>query len=57
MKTDGVIIESLLGQANALDDYAVKSRTEEVRKKRYANEKIKLGVKIIKSLIIEKKLD
>lgn len=54
MKTDGVIVESLLGTANALDDYAIKSQNEDVREQKYKNNKIKLALKIINALIEEK---
>jgi len=54
MRTEGVIVEALLGQAPALDDYALDSQTEEIRKKRLENNRIQAGLKIINNLIVEK---
>ena len=58
MKTDGVIVEALLGESNALDVYAIQLRTEKIREEMYRNDltkaqiqKINVGIDIIKNLI------
>lgn len=57
MKTDGIIVESLLGKAEALDEYAVESREETVRHKQLENERIKMGIEIIQALIKSNKFE
>lgn len=54
MRTEGVIAEALLGQAPALDEYALDSQREEIRKARLENNRIQVGLKIVNSLIAEK---
>lgn len=44
MRTDGVIVEALLGQADALDDYSKGLQDEKVEGQRLANEKLALEV-------------
>ncbi|MFX1281470.1 MAG: hypothetical protein ACFFA3_19130 [Promethearchaeota archaeon] len=58
MKTDGVIVESLLGQGNALDNFSLEAREEKLKKEFFENElrkaeieKVKTGIKIIEALI------
>ncbi len=58
MRTDGVVVEALIGRENALDDYALDARKEKIREDQYKNdfkkveiEKIRIGIGIIKSLI------
>lgn len=58
MKTDGVIVEALLGKANALDRYALDSRREKIREDVCKNDlkqaeinKIDIGIEIIKKMI------
>lgn len=38
MRTEGVLVESLLGQASALDDYSKDLQTEKVAERRYRNQ-------------------
>ncbi|MFX1317408.1 MAG: hypothetical protein ACFE9T_16215, partial [Promethearchaeota archaeon] len=64
MKTDGVIVESLLGQVNALDKYALDARREKIREETLENnlklvnvEKIRTGLDIIKGLIANNQYD
>jgi hypothetical protein len=64
MKTDGVIVEALLGQANALDDYAMQIRTQKVLQKKYQNDllnqqilKMALGMKIVNSYLEKDQLN
>lgn len=64
LKTDGVVVEALLGQANALDDYALESRREVINKDQLNNamkksevDKINIGIEIIKKLIGTNQLD
>ncbi len=57
MKTDGIIVEALMGRANALDDYSYDYRVEKILKKRYENDRIKLGLKLVKQLIKEGQYD
>lgn len=44
MRTDGVIVEALLGQANALDDYSTGMQAEKVRAERLANDRTQLEI-------------
>ncbi|MFX1575041.1 MAG: discoidin domain-containing protein [Promethearchaeota archaeon] len=64
MKTDGVIVEALLGQVDALDQFAVEARKEKIREEKYENnlkkahyKKIMAGVNIINELITDKEYD
>ncbi|MFW9843508.1 MAG: helix-hairpin-helix domain-containing protein [Candidatus Thorarchaeota archaeon] len=64
LKTDGVVVESLLGESNALDEYSVQTREELVRQDRLKNSlseseiaKIDVGVEIIKKYIEAGKLE
>ena len=63
MRTDGVIVEALLGHANALDDFSLEARKEKIRMKQYDNElkrveilKTEMGIKIIEKLIADNNL-
>jgi hypothetical protein len=38
MRTDGIVVEALLGRGEALDDYASELQTEEVRKRLLKNQ-------------------
>ncbi len=56
MRTEGVIVESLLGQAEALDDYSRGLQEEAVRERRLSNdqaeaelEKARLANEIVKN--------
>lgn len=51
LKTDGVIVESLLGKAPALDKYALNTQIEVLKEKELSNSKSKLGLDIIASFI------
>ena len=44
MRTDGVVVESLLGEANALDDYSTGMQAEKVRGERLANDRTQLDL-------------
>lgn len=44
LRTDAVIIEALLGQANALDDYSIGLQLERVREKQLANDAVALEI-------------
>lgn len=55
MKTDGVIVEALMGKVNALDDYSYLYRVEKIRNKRAENERIIQGLNLVKALLSEKK--
>ncbi|GAH01426.1 unnamed protein product, partial [marine sediment metagenome] len=64
MRTDGIVVESLLGRANALDDYSVKYRKEKIRDKKHKTNRIKaetqkinVGLEIIKELLKQNKLE
>ncbi len=64
MRTDGVVVEALLGESNALDDYALESRKEKINEDRYNNilrkaegERLAIGVEIIKNFIENNQLD
>ena len=57
LKTDGVIVEALMGKVNALDDYSYLYRIEKIRKKRAENERIFQGLLLIKELLKVKKFD
>lgn len=48
LRTDGVIIEAVLGQGNALDGYSKGLQDESVRQRQFQNEKESLRLKIIK---------
>jgi len=58
MKTEGVIVESLLGIANALDNFSLKARNEKIRSKSLENDKtqieiakMQVGIEIIGKLL------
>ena len=58
MRTDGIIVESLLGKANALDAYSRDTRKERLRNHALINDKLEIenmkietGIRIIKDLI------
>jgi hypothetical protein len=64
MRTDGVIVEALLGQANALDNFALEARKEKIREDMFLNDlskanvkKVLAGIKIIESLIANNQYD
>ena len=64
MRTDGVIVESLLGKANALDDYSLQTREETVRYQALTNEKLRseinktnIGLKMIEALVKSGKVE
>jgi len=64
MRTDGVIVEALMGQANALDSYALNARKEKIREESLENElidanvaKINTGIKLINALIASNQFD
>ncbi|MBA7694092.1 hypothetical protein ES703_102694 [subsurface metagenome] len=64
MKTDGVIVEALLGQANALDTFMLDARKEKIREEKYENnlkkaqvQKLMTGIKIINALIADGRHD
>jgi hypothetical protein len=57
MKTEGVIVEALMGKVNALDDYSYLYRIEKIRKKRAENERILEGLNLVKELLNMKKFD
>ncbi len=57
MKTDGVIVEALMGKVNALDDYSYYYRIEKIRKKKMENERIIEGLNLVKELLKDKKYD
>jgi hypothetical protein len=44
LRTDAVIVEALLGQANALDDYSIGLQDERVREKQLANDAASLSL-------------
>jgi hypothetical protein len=48
LRTDGVIVEALLGQANALDDYSIGLQEQAVKERELANERIQTGLEIAK---------
>jgi hypothetical protein len=63
MKTDGIIVEALLGQGNALDNFSIEARTEKIRQEKFENDlnymnikKIETGIKIIEMLIEKQEL-
>ena len=49
--TEGVIVESLLGEANALDDYAINSQKAVLNKRILKNKKLETALKIINKLL------
>jgi len=58
MSTDGIIVEALLGQANALDDYALESRKEIIEDDKLKNtlkkteiNKTEIGIELIRNLL------
>lgn len=64
MRTDGVIVESLLGKANALDNYSLNAREQKIREKIVKNDlieaniaKIKTGLEIINAFIKNNEYD
>lgn len=55
LKTDSLVVESLLGTADSLDDYSVQLQTETIREKKLANDaveaetaKTQLGVALVR---------
>src|SRR5215207_7677 len=48
LRTDGVIVEALLGQANALDDFSKGLQDEAVEERKLANERMQTGLEIAK---------
>lgn len=55
MRTDGVVVEALLGQSNGLDDYSVGLQTQAVRAREIENERraaeierLKLAVEVVR---------
>ncbi|MFX1286873.1 MAG: hypothetical protein ACFFB5_24785 [Promethearchaeota archaeon] len=57
MRTDSVIVESMLGKAPALDEYALNTQIEVLRNKELENEKIKKGLDLIDNLIGDGKIN
>jgi len=57
LKTDGVIVEALMGKVNALDDYSYAYRTEKIRKKNFENQRIEVGLNLVKELMQAGKLN
>lgn len=64
MKTDGIIVEALLGKSNALDKFALDARKEKINQEKYQNElrkvqfqQINLGINLIEKLIAEDKIE
>lgn len=64
MRTDGIIVEALLGQANALDNYSLEARKEKIRQERIENnlnevniQKILAGVNLVNTLVEDKNFD
>jgi hypothetical protein len=64
MRTDGVTVEALMGESTALDNYALESRREVIKKDMLDNtvlqaevDKVQVGVEIIKNLIEGGQLD
>ena len=51
MKTDGLIAEALLGKSAALDEYALKTQIEVLKKKALENNRTELGMTIIQKLL------
>ncbi len=51
MKTDGVIVEALMGKVNALDEYSYLYRMEKIRKRKFENERIIAGLSLVKQLV------
>lgn len=43
MRTDGIIVEALLGQASALDDYSVSLQNEKIRTQKLDNDRLQLA--------------
>jgi len=57
MKTDGVIVEALMGRVNALDNYSYNYRREKIRNKKYENKRIKTGIDLVEKLIDKKEYE
>ncbi len=57
MKTDGVIVEALMGKVNALDDYSYLYRIEKIRKRKAENDRILEGLNLVEQLMDAKKFD
>jgi hypothetical protein len=57
MRTDGVIVDSILGGGDGLDSYSHALQDESVRKARVDNEVIQLGIDIVKAADDSKKAD
>ncbi|MFW9973585.1 MAG: hypothetical protein ACFFDF_25620, partial [Candidatus Odinarchaeota archaeon] len=64
MRTDGVVVEALLGEANALDNFALNARNEKIRQQNIDNEirrveyqKIQVGIDLVSTLIEEGKIN
>jgi hypothetical protein len=49
MATDSVVVEALLGQADALDSYSHELQTEAIREKQLANDKLAAALQIVQS--------
>ncbi|GHE62902.1 hypothetical protein GCM10018785_34810 [Streptomyces longispororuber] len=49
MRTDGVIVDALLGQGNALDDYSAALQANAVRRRTLANDREALGQDLVKA--------
>jgi hypothetical protein len=47
MATDSVVVEALLGQADALDSYSHDLQIEAIREKRLANDKLEAALRIV----------
>lgn len=50
MRTDSIVVEALLGQADALDTYATHSQLAEVNAKLLANQRLELGLKTLEEI-------
>jgi hypothetical protein len=49
MATDSVVVEALLGQADALDSYSHELQIETIREKGLANDKLEAALRIVQS--------
>ena len=47
MATDSVVVEALLGQARALDDYSASLQLEAIREKKLANDRQEMALRIV----------
>lgn len=57
MRTDSVIVESMLGKAPALDEYALNTQIEVLKNKQLENVKIQKGLDLIEKLSGDEKIN